>query len=190
MSKRITAVATRTGDYGTTAIGPGSRLLKSNPLITAIGEVDELNSTIGLAVAHASLITPPPPALEVFNEIHQALFDLGGELALQKPVLKPEQTERLDTTLAELNALLSPLTDFVFPKGHIAACHFHVARTVCRRAERALVAVMCQHILSSRPEALCYLNRLSDLLFVYARLLNQVTQQDEAIWDRPTAPVE
>jgi cob(I)alamin adenosyltransferase len=179
MKHRITRVTTRAGDAGETSLADGNRLSKTDARIDAIGTVDELNSFVGVLVAelpfeadHAALC----------RQVQQELFDLGAALATQGQTPPPAMDD-LERTLAELNAALPPLTEFVLPGGTRAAAAAHVCRTVCRRAERTLWRVEDDY---AAPCAQ-YLNRLSDLFFVLARTLNQGTE--EAQWRgsrRPT----
>lgn len=178
MGHRLTAVATRTGDDGSTGLGDGSRVPKTDPRIAALGDVDELNSTIGLLVAvgvgaHQALLAG----------VQQDLFDLGGELCIPgHAMLASGRVAALDAWIAEANAGLPRLREFVLPGGSLAAAQAHVCRTVCRRAERSLVGLGAQSEVSAA--ALQYLNRLSDLLFVLARLLNREAGRDEPQWQR------
>jgi cob(I)alamin adenosyltransferase len=180
MAKRLTHIVTRGGDAGTTGLADGSRLPKHHPRVAALGEVDELNSQIGL------LLTEPLPAevAAAFKDVQQDLFDLGAELALPSQArLSPGQAERLESLLAEWNAALPPLEEFVLPGGCRGGALCHVARAVCRRAERSLSLLGASEALS--PLALPYLNRLSDLLFVASRRLNREAGMAEALWRGP-----
>ena len=176
---RLSKIATRTGDDGTTGLADGSRLPKDHPRIEAIGAVDELNSQIGLVLAE-----PLPEAVRAsLAAIQHELFDLGGELAWPgHDTINADQVARLDSELERANAGLPPLREFILPGGSRAAALCHVARTVCRRAERAGVALA--HHEPRSPAALQYLNRLSDLLFVLARVINRAEGHDETQWRR------
>jgi len=177
MAKRLTRIVTRGGDAGTTGLADGSRLPKHHPRIAALGEVDELNSQIGL------LLTEPLPVeiAAALADVQQDLFDLGAELALPgKYLLSSPQVEHLESLLADWNAGLPPLEEFILPGGCRSGSLCHVARTVCRRAERSLALLGANDTLP--PLALPYLNRLSDLLFVASRRLNREAGVPEAQW--------
>jgi len=179
MGHRLTQIATRTGDDGTTGLGDGSRTDKDSPRIAAMGDVDELNSTLGL------LLTEPMPEAvrEALITIQHDLFDLGGELCIPGfENLADVQVARLDGWLAEHNANLPRLQEFILPGGSRAAAIAHQARTICRRAERAVVAL--GRVETLRPVARQYLNRLSDLLFVLARVLNRHAGGNDVLWDK------
>ncbi len=182
MGNRLSRIATRTGDDGTTGLGDGSRTRKDSLRIAAIGDVDELNSTIGLLRTE-----PLPDALgAALADIQHDLFDLGGELSIPGFEGLPEtRVERLDRLLDEHNAGLPRLKEFVLPGGSRAAALAHVARTVCRRAERAIVALGQEETV--RPACRQYVNRLSDLMFVLARVLNRHAGCGDVMWekDRP-----
>jgi cob(I)alamin adenosyltransferase len=179
MGNRLTKIATRTGDTGTTGLGDGSRTGKDSPRIAAIGDVDELNSQIGVLLTE----TLPDDVRAALLHIQHDLFDLGGELSIPGyTLLKPAQVLQLDEWLAHYNAGLPRLAEFILPGGSRAAALAHVCRTVCRRAERALVAVGSQEALNEAPRQ--YLNRLSDLLFVLARVLNRAEGGSDVLWQR------
>lgn len=177
MANRLSVIATRTGDDGTTGLGDGSRIPKDAPRVAALGDVDELNSAIGL------LLTESLPA-EVsadLSAIQHDLFDMGAELCIPGHVaVTDEQVARLDARLAHYNGTLPPLREFILPGGSRAAALAHVARTVCRRAERAVVAL--SSVDDVNPPVRQYLNRLSDLMFVLARCINQHTGQQDTYW--------
>ncbi|MBK6789023.1 MAG: cob(I)yrinic acid a,c-diamide adenosyltransferase [Betaproteobacteria bacterium] len=183
MGKRLTSIVTRTGDNGTTGLGDGSRLSKTAPRVMAMGDVDELNSTIGMLLAigiggDEELETPT-----LLRSVQQDLFDLGGELSIPGyTLLKSERIAALDEWLKKANAKLPRLEEFILPGGSLAAAQAHVARTVCRRAERSVVALAEAN--SINAAVLQYLNRLSDLLFVLARLLNRLVGGIDEQWDR------
>lgn len=168
MGQRLTQIATRTGDNGTTGLGDNTRVSKNSLRVHAMGDVDELNSHIGLL-----LCEPIPEAVRsVLVEIQHQLFNLGGELSIPGfELLKSEAVLALDEALAEHNAALPKLQEFILPAGTRAAALAHVCRTVARRAERAVVALGAQDALKDTPRH--YLNRLSDLMFVLARVLNR-----------------
>lgn len=179
MGLRLTAIATRTGDDGSTGLGDGSRTSKNSLRIAAIGDVDELNSTLGL------LLTEPMPAelREALVGVQHDLFDVGGELAIPGyDNLAETQVARLDSLLEHYNAQLPRLAEFILPGGSRAAALAHVTRTVCRRAERALVALGEEQAV--RPALRQYLNRLSDLMFVLARVLNRHAGGNDVLWQQ------
>jgi len=177
MSHRISKVVTRAGDGGETGLADGSRLAKSSPRIHAIGEVDELNSQLGVLLTEAL----PDSARVLLGGIQNDLFDLGGELAWPgHPLLTPAHVARLEAAVEEFIASLPPLKEFVLPGGCRAAALAHVCRTVCRRAERAVAAPDMGGEIN--PETRRYLNRLSDLLFVLARWFNREQGIGEPAW--------
>ncbi len=181
MPSRLSVIVTRTGDKGTTGLGDGRRVAKDDPRIEALGAVDELNSFLGLLAARASGFRDDVLAIQ------QTLFDLGGELSLPgRAFLKEEQVSRLEARIEALNQALPPLEEFVLPGGCEEAALAHVARSICRRAERRLVAL--SHRESVHPVSLKYLNRLSDYLFVLARTLNRQAGAREILWKRGDAP--
>jgi len=168
MGNRLTQIATRTGDDGTTGLGDNTRVSKNSLRVHAMGDVDELNSHIGVLLCEDL----PEPVRSLLVEVQHQLFNLGGELSIPGfELLKPEAVLALDEALAEHNANLPRLQEFILPAGTRAASQAHVCRTVARRAERAVVALGAQDVLKDTPRQ--YLNRLSDLLFVLARVLNR-----------------
>lgn len=176
MANRLSIIATRTGDDGTTALGDGTRINKHAPRVQAMGDVDELNSMIGLWRTE-----PLPKRIDVLlNQVQNDLFSVGAELCLPNyAAIQAEHIARLDEALNEFNATLSPLKEFILPGGTRATALAHLARTVCRRAERNVIA-LSQH--ESVSQALKqYLNRLSDLCFVLARVLSN----QEEMWQNP-----
>ena len=194
MGFRLSTIATRTGDDGTTGLGDGSRVAKDSARVAAMGDVDELNSTLGLLRCE-----PLPAAIDtLLNRIQNDLFDLGGELSIPGfSLLAEERVLALDEALADYNAELPRLTEFILPGGSRSAAIAHVARTICRRAERTVISLANQTPLARdsaapvdpasptvRPLAQQYLNRLSDLLFVLARTLNRVEGGDDVLWSR------
>src|SRR5690606_37602375 len=182
LGHRLSRVTTHTGDDGTTGLGDGSRTRKDSLRIAAIGDVDELNSTIGL------LQTEPLPATvrAALTDIQHDLFDLGGELCIPGFENLPEaRVARLDELLEQYNADLPRLQEFILPGGSRAAAIAHVARTVCRRAERAIVALGSAEPV--RPVCRQYVNRLSDLLFVLARVLNRHAGGSDVMWEKGRA---
>lgn len=179
MGNRLSQIATRTGDDGSTGLGDGSRTRKDSLRIAALGDVDELNSFIGL------LVTEPMPEdmRAALSGIQHDLFDLGGELCIPGfENVSDAQVVRLDELLARYNADLPRLQEFILPGGSRAAAYAHVARTVCRRAERAIVAL--GHEESVRPVCRQYVNRLSDLMFVLARVLNRYAGGSDVLWQQ------
>lgn len=177
MGKRLTRIYTRTGDAGETGLADGSRVPKDGLRVVAIGEVDELNSVLGLVLAYEV----PPRVRQVLSEVQHRLFDLGGELALpQRVVVTQAAVASLEQALDGFNQDLPPLQEFILPGGGLAAGTCHLARAVCRRAERSVVAL--GHHEAINPELLAYLNRLSDVLFVVSRVLSRMTGHGEVYW--------
>lgn len=168
MGKRLTQIATRTGDDGTTGLGDNTRVSKASARPQAMGDVDELNSHIGLLLCEDL----PADVRELLIDVQHQLFNLGGELSIPGfELLKGDALAQLDDALARHNATLPRLEEFILPAGTRAAAQAHICRTVARRAERAVVALGEQENLRDAPRR--YLNRLSDLLFVLARVLNR-----------------
>jgi cob(I)alamin adenosyltransferase len=177
MGNRLTQIATRTGDDGTTGLGNNSRVPKDHLRVQAMGDVDELNSNIGVLLCEPM----PQPLREVLVDVQHQLFNLGGELSMPGyTLLKDEALLQLDNALAEHNAALPRLAEFILPAGTRAASLAHVCRTVARRAERAVVSLGAAESLNPTPRQ--YLNRLSDLMFVLARVLNRVDGGDDVYW--------
>jgi cob(I)alamin adenosyltransferase len=177
MGKRLTQIATRTGDAGTTGLGDNTRVSKDSLRVHAMGDVDELNSHIGLLLCE----TLPDDVRLLLVEIQHQLFNLGGELSIPGfELLKPEAVLALDEALAHYNAQLPKLEEFILPAGNRAASQSHVCRTVARRAERAVVALGEAEAVKDAPRH--YLNRLSDLMFVLARVLNRMNGGDDVYW--------
>jgi len=182
MGHRLSRIVTRTGDTGTTGLGDGSRVAKDSPRIEAIGTVDELNSTLGVILAE----TLPGAVRALLTDIQHDLFDLGGELSIPgHAAITPAHIERLEAAVEQYNAELPMLKEFVLPGGTRASALVHVARTVCRRAERALVALAASEAPSASSRI--YLNRLSDLLFVLARELNRAGRVPDVLWQKDRA---
>ena len=180
MGHRLSRITTRTGDAGDTGLGDGSRVAKDSARIAALGDVDELNCAIGLVLAEQELPAPLRAALE---QVQHDLFDLGGELSIPGHALLTEaQVEFLDQQLAAWNAELAPLKEFILPGGSRAAAAAHLARTVCRRAERSVVALARAEPVGAQARR--YLNRLSDLLFVAGRALNRAAGRGDVQWRR------
>ena len=177
MGNRLSKIYTRTGDKGTTGLGDGSRVEKDSPRVDAFGTVDELNSAIGLLLA----AEPVDPVNSQLIRIQHELFDLGGELCMPGVSLIPDSyITQLESDLDSLNEELPPLKDFILPGGSEAAARCHMARTICRRAERLLVSLAKDEQLNE--VSLRYLNRLSDLLFVMARIQAKADAGSEVIW--------
>ena len=177
MGNRLSQIATRTGDAGTTGLGDNQRVSKNNLRVHAMGDVDELNSHIGVL-----LCEPVPPAIRpLLVEVHHQLFNLGGELSIPGyELLKTQAVIDLDQALERFNAQLPKLQEFILPAGTRAASLAHVCRTVARRAERSVVALGDAESVNDAPRH--YLNRLSDLMFVLARVLNRVDGGDDVYW--------
>ena len=176
MGKRLTQIATRTGDDGSTGLGDNTRVPKSHPRIAALGDVDELNSHIGLLLCEPL----PQEVRELLIDVQHQLFNLGGELSIPGfELLQASAVLQLDQALETHNAALPRLQEFILPAGTRAAAQAHVCRTVARRAERAVVALGAQEAVRETPRH--YLNRLSDLMFVLARVLNRM-DGDDVYW--------
>ena len=177
MGNRLSKIVTRTGDGGTTGLGDGSRVAKDCRRIEVIGEVDELNSSLGLLLAEELPQAVRAAMLAVQND----LFDLGGELCIPgSKVISAAHVRALEEAVTRFNAELSPLKEFILPGGTRAAALAHLSRTVCRRAERRLVELAGSEAVSDLTRK--YLNRLSDLLFVVGRALNQVGGRGDVFW--------
>jgi len=177
MGKRLTQIATRTGDAGTTGLGDNTRVSKNSLRVHAMGEVDELNSHIGLLLCEDMAAD----VRTLLVEIQHQLFNLGGELSIPGyELLKPEAVLALDEALAHYNEQLPRLEEFILPAGSRAAALAHVCRTVARRAERAVVALGNEEAIKETPRQ--YLNRLSDLMFVLARVQNRMNGGDDVYW--------
>ncbi len=182
---RLTSIYTRKGDEGETSLGGGQRVPKDSPRVAAYGTVDELNSAIGAAVAHGL----SPRLLETLPVIQNELFHLGSDLAFREedkqkyplPQIEERHVQKLEELIDELNEIVGPLQNFVLPGGSIGAAHLHVARTICRRAERAVLTLVREEPIGGL--VMPYLNRLSDLLFVMARYENQQRGVPEPLWN-------
>jgi cob(I)alamin adenosyltransferase len=181
----LSRIYTKTGDQGDTALGDGSRVAKDHPRVAAYGSVDELNAVLGLLLAHH----PEMQEADLLRGIQNDLFDVGADLCVPQPEgeatgahlrVKAAQAARLEAAIDRLNEKLKPLTSFVLPGGQEAAAWCHVARTVCRRAERDVVTLARAEKIN--PHVVIFLNRLSDLLFVLARALNGEGRGD-ALWE-------
>jgi len=176
---RLSKIVTRTGDGGTTGLGDGSRTTKDSLRIDAIGEVDELNSSLGVLLCEEL----PDTVRSALLDIQHDLFDLGGELCLPgMNVMKDAQVERLENLVEHFNIDLPMLKEFILPGGTRAAALAHLSRTICRRVERSMV---CLHRSEPLPEtARRYINRLSDLLFVLGRVLNRAGNRGDVLWQK------
>ncbi len=183
MGNRLSKIYTRTGDAGDTGMADGSRLAKDDLLVHAIGEVDELNSQLAVIVCHA-----PDDFINAIQNIQNDLFNVGAELTMNnpmsepmiEPIIKQENVDGLEKSLDILNESLTPLKEFILPGGGLAASHCHVARSICRRAERCLVSLNNKNKLNSHLMA--YINRLSDYLFVLARAISKAEGKEETYW--------
>lgn len=179
MAKRITKVTTKTGDDGSTGMADGSRIKKSSDLINAIGEVDELNSWIGLL---ASIDVTDEERLSL-TKIQNCLFDIGGSMTMRSKItLDKTHTKNLEKLIDSINKDLPALENFVLPGGHKNSSYAQIARAVCRRAERAMVKAKEKEPIDL--ESLAYVNRLSDFLFVFARKINVDSGEKEVTWSQ------
>lgn len=182
---RINRVYTRTGDAGTTALGGGQRVPKDSLRIEAYGTVDELNSVIGVAVASGLDTT----MRDQFHVIQQVLFNLGSDLCILEedkerllvPKIEPRHVEQLEAWMDEWNETLEPLKSFILPGGDLASAQLHVARTVCRRAERLVISLAREEEVGEL--VIPYLNRLSDFLFVASRHQSRLSGKGDVLWD-------
>ena len=177
---RITKVTTKTGDQGDTTLGDGSRVSKDNARIQCLGSIDELNASIGLA-----LVTSTEDHVADLESIQNDLLNIGGELSIplvEKPLLHDERVSFLEKRIELINKQLLPLEEFIIPGGSETSARLHVARSICRRAERNLVSLKNTEKLSI--DILKYINRLSDYLFVLARLVIDISGSKETQWDR------
>ncbi|HZN85533.1 MAG TPA: cob(I)yrinic acid a,c-diamide adenosyltransferase [Burkholderiales bacterium] len=177
MGNRLSKITTRTGDSGDTGLGDGARVGKDSLRIQLLGDVDELNSCLGLLLAEK----PPRDVHIALLRVQQDLFDLGGEVCIPgHSMITAAQVARLEALTQRHNAKLKPLKEFILPGGTRAAAAAHLARTVCRRAERSLVALGRREAVGERARQ--YLNRLSDLLFVLGRALNRAAKRGDVLW--------
>lgn len=185
---RLTKIYTKKGDAGQTSLGGGQRVAKDHLRVAAYGTVDELNSQIGVALA----VGLSEPLATVLSEVQNELFDLGSDLAFVEedkatyrlPQIEGRHIERLEDLIDEMTTVLGPLENFILPGGSLGSAQLHVARTVCRRAERDVSALACEEVIGAN--VLAYLNRLSDALFVMARYENHMQGVPEPLW-RPGA---
>jgi cob(I)alamin adenosyltransferase len=179
MAHRLTKIYTRTGDEGSTGLADGSRVAKDAVRVEAMGAVDELNSSLGVLLAESL----PDDIRACLTDVQHDLFDLGGELSVPgHTIIGEAHVDRLEAQIEKFNADLPPLRDFVLPSGSRAASLAHVARTVCRRAERRVVALARGETIA--PALVPYLNRLSDLMFVLARTLNRCAGGGDVLWQQ------
>ena len=185
MGNRLTKIYTRTGDKGDTGLGDGTRVAKDSLRVTAYGTTDELNSVIGMVLAQSQ----SADVNRVLSEVQHHLFDLGGELCIPGHVAIGEQhVGWLERQLDRFNENLPALKEFILPGGGISAGHCHLARTVCRRAERCVISLGAEEELP--PQSIVYLNRLSDLLFVLARYLAREEGAGEVLWQSNRPPLD
>lgn len=183
MGHRLTKITTRTGDAGETGLGDGARVGKDAQRVQALGDVDELNSALGVLLAEEM----PEAMRAALQAVQQDLFDVGGELSIPgHQMVSAAQVARLDATLEQWNAALTPLREFILPGGSRAAAAAHLARAVCRRAERSVVALGRGERVSEHTRQ--YLNRLSDLLFVAGRTLNRHAGCGDVLWRHERKP--
>ena len=177
---RITKVTTKTGDKGKTALADGSRVSKDSLRVHCLGSIDELNASIGFA----AVLLPKKPEID-FKSIQNDLMNIGAEISIpnsEKDFLDQNRIDYLDKKIELINNDLPPLKEFILPGGNDVCSRIHLARSICRRAERDLVSLNNKEKIS--PEILQYINRLSDYLFVVARLLFRISDSDEIQWDR------
>lgn len=179
---RLSKIYTRTGDQGTTRLAEGTEVSKNSPYVDAYGDVDELNSLIGLTIS----LGPEEEIAVSLEQVQHHLFDLGGELASAgtiDPLIREDMVQKLETDIDGLNEALQPLQEFILPGGVKTASMLHVARTVCRRAERKVVGLSADEDVN--PNIIAFLNRLSDLLFVMSRYENLKKEHPEVLWKNP-----
>jgi cob(I)alamin adenosyltransferase len=177
MANRLTKIVTRTGDDGTTGLGDGTRVGKDAPRVQAMGDIDELNSSLGCVLAEEL----PPNVATALSAVQNDLFDLGGEICIPgRSALWDAHLEEIDRRIEELREPLPVLREFVLPGGTRAAAMCHLARAICRRAERSLVAL--GRVEGVSELSIRYMNRLSDLLFLAARSINAAATQAETLW--------
>jgi cob(I)alamin adenosyltransferase len=182
--KRLTRITTRTGDAGESGLADGSRRRKTDPIYAGLGDLDELNSVLGVAIAALG----EDELTRALRVVQSRLFDLGGAIAIPRSRIDFDaEVEALDRLIAVYNATLPSLTNFVLPGGEPAAAALHHARSVCRRAERTLWTLHAVEPFADRS-GLVYLNRLSDLLFVFARVANRARGQPETLWSPRMPP--
>jgi len=182
MGNRLSKIYTRTGDNGTTGLGDGSRVAKNSLRVNALGDVDELNAAIGILLTE----TVSDSIRDCLTEVQHDLFNMGGEICMPNyELIKPERITALETQLDTFNEALTPLKEFILPGGSRAAAQCHLARTVCRRAERTMHTLNNEENITET--SLQYINRLSDLLFVLCRILNQDAGVPDVLWKNDAA---
>lgn len=178
MKRRLSKIYTRAGDTGKTRLGDGQRVAKHDPRIALIGDVDELNSAIGIVLAEDDL---PDTIRLILTRVQEELFDLGAELCIMgRKIIESEKIIQLEKDLDAFNEKLPELEEFILPSGTKASAQCHLARSICRRAERSFTFLA--ETAELNPESLRYLNRLSDLLFVLSRAINQHAHKKEILW--------
>lgn len=183
MGHRLSRIVTRTGDTGTTGLSDGSRVDKDTPRMEVIGSIDELNSFIGFAQSQITSNEAIEPLIQTLLFIQHDLFDLGGGMSLPgKGLLSKAHVERLDTIVAQMNETLPPLKEFILPGGSPAVGTLHIARSICRRTERRLISAI-QADPQPSQFAISYLNRLSDVLFIAARVVGRIEGSVESYWE-------
>lgn len=179
MGNRLSKLYTRTGDDGTTGLGNGSRISKTALRVDAMGDVDELNATIGLVLTE----NVPAHLATIFTQVQHDLFNLGGELCLpDQTIMSKTAINLLESNIDNLNNDLAPLKEFILPGGCKSAAYCHLARTICRRAERTVIRLSQTETVNQATTQ--YLNRLSDLLFVSCRVLNKAANQEDIYWQK------
>ena len=187
MGKRLSKIYTRTGDKGETGLGDGSRINKDDSRVHAMGSVDELNSWIGLLVEQLISANEPglTPMAGFLRGCQHRVFDLGGEISIPGyQIITQAHVEKIETELDALNQHLQPLENFILPGGSALIAQAHLARSICRRAERDLVTLQNEPEQSTNPEGLQFLNRLSDYLFVLARYIAREQNVEEVLWQK------
>ena len=185
MGKRLSKIYTRTGDDGETGLGDGSRIAKDDARIQAIGSVDELNSYLGMVLEEAKAAAEPAlePLLGFLKTTQHRTFDLGGELSIPGyRIISADHVAAIERSLDDLNQDIPPLENFILPGGSKLIAAFHLARSVCRRAERDVISL--SRVAEVNPDGIKFLNRLSDYLFVGARFTAKVTNTDEILWQK------
>ena len=185
MGKRLSKIVTRTGDQGETGLGDGSRIAKNHSRVQAMGAVDELNSYIGLAIEEAKLehAVELDPCIDFLKSSQHRIFDLGGELSIPgMTIITSDHVIAIEDTLTQLNDELKPLDNFILPGGNKLIAVLHLTRSICRRAERDIITLNDQQPVN--PEAIKYLNRLSDFLFVAARFVAFKLDVQEILWQK------
>ena len=179
MANRLTKIYTRTGDQGKTGLSDGSRVDKFHARIESLGNIDELNSIIGIILTEKL----PDDKKVILNKVQHDLFDIGGELSIPNHIkIDDKKIDFIESSLDDMNHELRPLKEFILPGGSKASCYCHLARTVCRRAERSLFSLAQTDKVNEA--SLKYINRLSDMLFVLARFLNKINHFNDVFWEK------